>query len=375
LTAGSHDFAVDGSDVVHHVRLRADRDRCSCPWFSKLQGERGPCKSHPRRAPVPRRRDGRVRGAMNEPELSLLWIARRSLPEIIDTLLALPIAERRALAPMAARLWREVDGGRVINDWLARLPGASTTRNGSTFDRSWRQQHDKLSLAVLALCPDRQGASASAGWALRDSDDTAAAGVCRARRGLARRLAAPSLRDEFPGVPWAFRASAWCATEAVRRPDERDSLRGYLRLMVSDLNPGWSRPAPSRTCRLSARLLADPGLLDDEIWRLFDTDTNAFDDAWTRRHPQSPADYESWSDALVRLAGAGRMSTASGCSMRVSPVCGRAATPASSRVTTSCTARLAPGADELDAREAPYRELLGHRSGAMSSVSRSGNSR
>ncbi|MEF8700635.1 MAG: SWIM zinc finger family protein [Candidatus Accumulibacter sp. UW20] len=43
-TAGSHDFAVDGSDVVHHVRLRDDRDRCSCPWFSKLQGERGPCR-------------------------------------------------------------------------------------------------------------------------------------------------------------------------------------------------------------------------------------------------------------------------------------------------------------------------------------------
>ncbi len=44
VDADGHDFAVDGSDVVHHVRLRADSDRCSCPWFSKLQGERGPCK-------------------------------------------------------------------------------------------------------------------------------------------------------------------------------------------------------------------------------------------------------------------------------------------------------------------------------------------
>jgi hypothetical protein len=44
IDAGSHDFAVDGSDVVHHVRLHGDRDRCSCPWFSKLQGERGPCR-------------------------------------------------------------------------------------------------------------------------------------------------------------------------------------------------------------------------------------------------------------------------------------------------------------------------------------------
>lgn len=44
LDADSHDLAVDGTGVVHHVRLREDDDRCSCPWFSKHQGQRGPCK-------------------------------------------------------------------------------------------------------------------------------------------------------------------------------------------------------------------------------------------------------------------------------------------------------------------------------------------
>jgi hypothetical protein len=38
------DVSVPGTDVKHHVRLRSDGDRCSCPWFSKHQGERGPCK-------------------------------------------------------------------------------------------------------------------------------------------------------------------------------------------------------------------------------------------------------------------------------------------------------------------------------------------
>jgi len=32
------------SDVVHLVRLRPAGDRCSCIWFSKHQGARGPCK-------------------------------------------------------------------------------------------------------------------------------------------------------------------------------------------------------------------------------------------------------------------------------------------------------------------------------------------
>jgi len=38
------DLAVGGTDVQHHVRLRPDGDRCTCPWFSKHQGQRGPCK-------------------------------------------------------------------------------------------------------------------------------------------------------------------------------------------------------------------------------------------------------------------------------------------------------------------------------------------
>jgi hypothetical protein len=35
---------VAGTDVMHLVRLRADGDKCTCAWFSKHQGQRGPCK-------------------------------------------------------------------------------------------------------------------------------------------------------------------------------------------------------------------------------------------------------------------------------------------------------------------------------------------
>jgi hypothetical protein len=41
---GGWDAAVAGTDVTHHVRLRPSGDRCSCPWFAKHLGERGPCK-------------------------------------------------------------------------------------------------------------------------------------------------------------------------------------------------------------------------------------------------------------------------------------------------------------------------------------------
>ncbi len=35
---------VAGSGVEHRVRLGADGARCTCPWFAKHRGDRGPCK-------------------------------------------------------------------------------------------------------------------------------------------------------------------------------------------------------------------------------------------------------------------------------------------------------------------------------------------
>jgi len=35
---------VQGTEVQHIVRLLPDGDKCTCPWFSKHQGQRGDCK-------------------------------------------------------------------------------------------------------------------------------------------------------------------------------------------------------------------------------------------------------------------------------------------------------------------------------------------
>lgn len=45
--AGAVDVSVKGSGVDHYVRLReaeGEQDKCTCPWFNKYRGERGPCK-------------------------------------------------------------------------------------------------------------------------------------------------------------------------------------------------------------------------------------------------------------------------------------------------------------------------------------------
>ena len=42
--AAEADVEVQGSDAVHLVQLRAAGDKCTCPWFGKHLGQRGPCK-------------------------------------------------------------------------------------------------------------------------------------------------------------------------------------------------------------------------------------------------------------------------------------------------------------------------------------------
>ena len=41
---GVSTFEVQGTATVHRVRLSDQLDACTCPWFSKHQGQRGQCK-------------------------------------------------------------------------------------------------------------------------------------------------------------------------------------------------------------------------------------------------------------------------------------------------------------------------------------------
>jgi hypothetical protein len=37
-------FEVQGTGTLHRVRLSDEQESCTCPWFSKYLGQRGPCK-------------------------------------------------------------------------------------------------------------------------------------------------------------------------------------------------------------------------------------------------------------------------------------------------------------------------------------------
>lgn len=43
-TDGGSDWLVAGTGVEHFVRLRSEKDLCTCQWFNRYLGNRGPCK-------------------------------------------------------------------------------------------------------------------------------------------------------------------------------------------------------------------------------------------------------------------------------------------------------------------------------------------
>jgi len=42
--SGRERYGVPGTQTTHIVRLSGTGDDCTCPWFSRYQGQRGPCK-------------------------------------------------------------------------------------------------------------------------------------------------------------------------------------------------------------------------------------------------------------------------------------------------------------------------------------------
>jgi hypothetical protein len=41
---GEAEYQVTGSGVEHRVRVSDTGSRCTCPWYAKYRGQRGPCK-------------------------------------------------------------------------------------------------------------------------------------------------------------------------------------------------------------------------------------------------------------------------------------------------------------------------------------------
>jgi hypothetical protein len=80
----------------------------------------------------------------------------------------------------------------------------------------------------------------------------------------------------------------------------------YINLMVNGI--GWRNWRKGAThVPLSTLLLEDNGLLETEIWQLFETEHGAFAKDWVAARPNRPENHETWTVALTRLEKAGHI--------------------------------------------------------------------
>ena len=82
---------------------------------------------------------------------------------------------------------------------------------------------------------------------------------------------------------------------------EKPTVDGYVRLMLRGLPDYTYRKKDFKYTPISKKLKSEPELLEDEIWRLFHTETTAFSYDYTSGMEDLPADYETWTTALVNL--------------------------------------------------------------------------
>ena len=99
----------------------------------------------------------------------------------------------------------------------------------------------------------------------------------------------------------------WCTLRTLIKSGvcQKPSSEGYIELMASSM-PGPWHANKGPMVPLSEKLLAEPELLREDVWRLFEVETIAFkfDYYYDRR---SSSKYETWPLALKRLADEGHL--------------------------------------------------------------------
>lgn len=266
---------------------------------------------------------------MNSETLQTL-VTKGDLTPLAEALAPLSEMERRKLSTTAHKLYREYKAG--FDAW-----GFGAFSNRSCSPRSYAA----AVVAMLGACPWSRVKGIPA-WGYRDIGPEVLLSVLCGRRPtwmndwLALRLS----HDVMP---------SWQVVRTLVRTGVCETPPGedYIKLLVREFNH------PTR------RLLDDPDLLDDEIWRLFEIETDAFITYNGNHLSYFSSTYESWPTALKTLADGGRIDR-----QRLLDASLQALTNGFSPYYLSGFCKfhlnLEPTAEEMTACEASYRQLLCH---------------
>lgn len=230
------------------------------------------------------------------------FIALADIEGLVNAAAGMPEAERRKLSQATAKLHREIERNpfRVdpkTNVVESVLPDRLTRWLQSKMYPVYRDQLATAELALLVFCPFTVVKSVTGGRYDEYMSNKIYKVLADRRPDWINDWIEENLKRDWITIKWSFLQRLIEAGICVKPNSE-----GYIRLMVSDLpDSGWKK---ENYTPLSVKLRNESDLLQNEVWRLFEVETNAFVYDWEDR-PDWHAEYENWGRALCKLADEG----------------------------------------------------------------------
>lgn len=279
--------------------------------------------------------------------------------DVVSALADLEPDQRKKLSVSIKKLRKTVNSGDGM------FSGMLTWEQQKQVSDKWRRTspdiHYNLDLATLACCGAADCHRVQSGWGMRRKhDDLIAEILIKRNPDWLDTWVRKRLSGQWPEISWDLVRRLF-ESGVIRKP-ESDR---YVNLFVQAMRE-YDLKKPDPYTPVSARLLQQPDFLADDVWRLFECENPAFQTDWVINYPNRPrpTNYETWPDALVKLASDGRLDR-----RRLLDCCLAGMTRDFKQNYLGGFARfhdaLEPSTDELKDREQAYLDLLTHPTGPI----------
>lgn len=159
------------------------------------------------------------------------------------------------------------------------------------------------------------------------------------------------LGSEFPELEWK-QVREFLQAGVIEKPE----ADGYITLFIEAMR-GFDDKNPASYVPTSERLRREPEFLEYEVWRIFEFENHALTSDWFRNYNDAPPNYETWPEAIVRLANDGDVDRKRMLDLTLSSMQQEMKQNQLSAYGKLHEA-LAPTADEMAARHEAYFDLL-----------------
>jgi len=207
--------------------------------------------------------------------------------------------ERARLSPDAQKIFNQLFKNKANAGASDRLKRFISRRSGDAWQHWNAKETRRATLALFGLCPISVLKKRDVFVGLQE--ESVFDRIIRDRRPewlddwIAFRLESEATQVDFPTL------RGWIKDGVCAKPE----VDGYYRMSAAHLMRTGFYHRNEVVPPISVQLLADPGLLDD-VEGLFRVENIAFNtNSWLRKG--AAADYESWTDALVKLSNEGHI--------------------------------------------------------------------